>query len=214
MMRTLVLASAMTLALTAQPAAAETRAVATGSFTAIDAADGLEVSVSPGAPGVVLDGDPAYFDKVTARVENGVLKLRRQQERWWGGRGWRSQVKLRVSASTLRAIEVSSGADVIGQITTSGVFVARASSGGHAKLSGTGCTSLTAHASSGGSMTLKDLQCVGPASLHASSGGDLNVSVAGDVSAHASSGGKVDIHGTANLLARSESSGGSVSVIR
>jgi hypothetical protein len=206
MMRALVLAAAALAA--SWMAAADEKPVAIPTFSAIEAAAGMSVTVAPGAPLVTLIGDPRYFDRVIVAVQGDTLTISRKSWTKWGS-SWRDQVKVRVTGpADLRRLAASSGADLTVPKLVGGAVELDASSGAELKVAGT-CTTLSAEASSGADLNARQLICQ-EASARASSGADLDVYAEKTARGRASSGADVTVHGPANMVEKSSSSGGSV----
>lgn len=204
-MRLWILAAmAMAAAMTAT---AEEKAVAIGAFTDIEAATGMTVTVTPGAPSATLVGDARYFDRVIVEMRGDTLSIRRKS--WGWGSSWRDQVKVRVTGpAALKRLAASSGAElsVANLVTTD--LVLEASSGAELEVAGA-CQTLRADASSGADLMARKLICQ-DVTANASSGADADVYAEKTARGGASSGADVTIYGPATLVDKSSSSGGSV----
>ena len=215
-MKTLVFAGLAVLACAgAAPAFADpasVRSVPVDPFMAVTASAGLSVTVTPGPASVTLEGDPRLFDRVKVEVRNGTLRLSRVTGPGWHWGGWRDEVRVRVTAPTLAAVDASSGADITVHDIAATVLSLEASSGADVIADGK-CDALTATASSGADLRAEKLVC-GSVTARASSGADVVVFATASASGDASSGAGVLIRGPARIGDTSESSGGGVTVRR
>ncbi len=192
-------------------AVAEQRGLELPEFSAISASAGMEVQVAVGGPqSVVLDGNPADFDRVSVKVVQGVLRV---SPKSGSGFDWfRSgpDVKVKVTAPRIASLEASSAADIVAAGFAGGDLRLKASSGADLSASGA-CGRLDADASSGADIDASGLACAF-VSAEASSGADLLARAAADMEAAASSGADVIIKGAPGRLRQSNSSGGDVRI--
>jgi hypothetical protein len=200
---------ALSAALIATPAFAETKTYAVGDFTRVWAAAGVDVKIAVGGDySVKAEGSPESLERLEAKVEGGELRIRRVNN----GFKWRrnGQVTVTVSMPALEAVSVSSGASVDATGVDAGAFSIDVSSGGSLDVAGR-CDALMLDVSSGGSVDAKALECES-AAADASSGGSADVFASESVSGDASSGGSIDVYGKPRTVNKDTSSGGSVSV--
>lgn len=192
---------------------AEARNFPVQGFDRIEASSGLHVTVTPGeAASVVVDApDPADLDKLIVEVRGNTLVLG-QQHKWFDfSFAFGPRVEVKVTAPALRAIAVSSGADLTASGWSVPEFDLAASSGAHVAVSDIAANNVSANASSGGSIEAAG-KCAN-LDADASSGGQLNASglICNEVSVNASSGGSAEVHAT-DAITAGASSGGSVTV--
>lgn len=212
---------------------AESRVLDVSAFTGIDIASGITATVTVGGPQSVTAEAPAAadFDNFRYEVRNSVLHV------WYdwslgeifdfGDR----RVKLTITATSLNAIESSSGASVTATGIAADRLTITASSGAHieaAKIAGSTydlgassgasitldgtCTSASVDVSSGASINAPALACAN-VSLDASSGAHLEIGVSESLSADVSSGAGVTIHGRPRVESLDASSGGGVTFV-
>ncbi|WP_310396903.1 head GIN domain-containing protein [Hymenobacter sp.] len=209
--------------------APETRTVA--AFTAVEVGNGIELRLAAGpTQRVEASADtPEHLARLKTEVRDGVLKISfdRQLNEAWGKKNFVRNLRVRVTAASLAALQASSGAkvEVAGPYATdklrlgvsSGATLkadfttpalqARVSSGGVATVTGK-IQRLDVRASSGGVFEGDDLQATA-CEAAASSGGTVAVAVQETLTAEASSGGDVRYSGSPQVT-KHTSSGGSV----
>ena len=229
MIRTLTTASLVAIGL-AGVASAETQSYDVGSFTKIDISGGLDLSFEEGPAGPILvENQKGDFSDIDVSVRGDTLVLKRKKNNWgWNNR--RQQYGITLSAPQIRAIEASSGSDVIGSgMTSQDIFIevssgadvtvtgieggtvsVETSSGSDANVSGT-CVSVIAKSSSGSDIEARDLVCQ-EGEVRASSGSDISVHVTGSIEANVSSGADIDVYGGPTDVTTDKSSGGSGSI--
>lgn len=229
MIRSLTAASVAVL-LVAGAASAETRSYDVGSFTAIDASAGLDVTFTTGGDqSVTVENRKGDFSDIEVLVKNDTLVLKRAKQNWgWGKK--RERYNITVSAPIISDIEASSGSDVTGSgLTGESIFIdvssgadvsveainggtvrLETSSGSDLTASGT-CTEVRADSSSGSDINAGDLVCTN-GRAEASSGSDITIHVTGRVSADVSSGADINVRGGPTDVDTDKSSGGSVNI--
>lgn len=194
-------------------------------FTKIDVGQGIDVYITQGSnTKLVLEADENLHKLIKTEVKNGVLKIYSKRNIWRA-----KAKKIYLTASTINAIDVSSGADVTTENTiktdtfeihTSSGADARievnadtvnssASSGSDLRIKGT-ANYHTAKASSGSSIKAYGLESKN-VTAKVSSGADIDVYASESLTAKASSGGDIDFRGNPKQVDKRKSSGGSVS---
>jgi hypothetical protein len=204
------LAPFLAAAAVASVAHAETRSVDVGAFTAVDAANGVDVRVKLGEPAsVIVEGPADRIGDVDVTLNKNVLRIRPAQ-RGWFEHAHLEDVTVRVTAESLSAVEVANGAHVavVGAPAESELQLA-AANGGAVEVDG-GCKSVAASAARGGVVDASRLDCK-TANASASMGGVVKVRASASISASAAMGGVVETHGNAEAIASSASMGGVVS---
>jgi hypothetical protein len=205
-MRLLGLAAAT--AMVAMTAAADEKPVAIGPFSGIEAAAGMSVTVTPGAPSATLVGDPRFFDRVIVDMRGDTLRITRKTQMGWGF-SWRDQVTVRVTGpADLKRLAASSGAELTAESLAGGDVDLEASSGAELIVGGS-CGTVRADGSSGADLDARRLKCK-DANARASSGADVDVYADKTARANASSGADVTVYGPGTLVEKSSSSGGGV----
>lgn len=230
MIRSLTAASVAVL-LIAGTASAETRSYDVGSFTAIDASAGLDVTFTTGSEqSVTVENRKGNFSDIEVLVKNDTLVLKRTKKNNWGWGKKRERYRVSVSAPLISNIEASSGSDVKGsglsgdsifidvssgadvsvESVTGGTVRLESSSGSDLTISGT-CNEVRADSSSGSDINAGNLVCTN-GRAEASSGSDITIHVTGRVSADVSSGADVNVRGGPTEVDTDKSSGGSVNI--
>ncbi|MBP6690206.1 MAG: DUF2807 domain-containing protein, partial [Hyphomonadaceae bacterium] len=187
-MRTLLITGAALIAL-ATVAAAETRNV-TG-FTGVSAADRIRVEVAVGER-YHVDVSGSDADKVTTRVDDGTLIIRRTHRPFWGGTP-PIDATVRVTLPRVESLASSRGAELNATNITAQNMSLAAAMGGELRVTGT-CTTLEAAVSMGGAIRAEGLECR-DADIAASMGGDARVFASNHYDAAASMGGSVNVSG-------------------
>lgn len=230
MIRSLTAASVAVLFI-AGAASAETRSYDVGSFTAIDASAGLDVTFTTGGEqSVTVENRKGDFSDIEVLVKNDTLILKRAKKNNWGWGKKRERYNITVSAPVISDIEASSGSDVTGSgLSGDSIFIDVSSgadvsvkdiSGGTVRLetssgsdltaSGT-CAEVRADSSSGSDINAGDLVCTN-GRAEASSGSDITIHVTGRLSADVSSGADINVRGGPTDVDTDKSSGGSVNI--
>lgn len=200
-MRTLLIAGA---ALITGVANAEVRHVS--NFTGVSAADRIRVEVALGdSYRVEVLGSDA--DKVTTRVEDGSLIVRRTNRPLWGGTP-PIDATVRVTMPAVDSLASSRGAELTAANVTSEHMSLAAAMGGELRVTGT-CTDLDAAVSMGGTIRAEGLECR-DADISASMGGDARLFVSNRYDASASMGGSINVSGGGRSGDIATSMGGSV----
>jgi hypothetical protein len=199
------------------------------SFHAIRVSTGIELLIKQGETEAVAvsAADPEYRDRIRTEVVDGVLriyfdtkifswpignkKLRayvsfKNLDRLEGSSGSETTIDGTLKSPKLD-IRLSSGAGLKGNINSASLWVEQ-SSGSNSDISGKAVT-LKVEASSGAEFKGYDLQ-TDNCDAHASSGGDIHITVEKELTATASSGGDINYRGNATISHTSTSSGGSV----
>lgn len=202
-MRTLLITGAALMAL-ATVAAAETRNV-TG-FTGVSAADRIRVEVAVGER-YHVDVSGSDADKVTTRVDDGTLIIRRTHRPFWGGTP-PIDATVRVTLPRVESLASSRGAELNATNITAQNMSLAAAMGGELRVTGT-CTTLEAAVSMGGAIRAEGLECR-DADIAASMGGDARVFASNHYDAAASMGGSVNVSGGGRSGDIATSMGGSV----
>lgn len=202
-MRTLLIAGVALIAL-AGVANAEVRRVS--DFTGVSAADRIRVEVALGdAYRVEIVGSDA--DKVTTRVDDDTLVIRRTHRPFWGGTP-PIDATVRVTMPAVDSLSSSRGAELNASNVNADRLSLAAAMGGELRVTGT-CTDLDAAVSMGGSIRAEGLECR-DADLAASMGGDARVFVSNRYDASASMGGSINVAGGGRSDDIATSMGGSV----
>jgi hypothetical protein len=202
-MRTLLIAGAAIIALTGL-ANAEIRRVT--DFTGVSAADRIRVEVALGdSYRVEIVGSDA--DKVTTRVDDDTLIIRRTHRPFWGGTP-PIDATVRVTMPAVDSLASSRGAELSASNVSADRISLAAAMGGELRVTGT-CTDLDAAVSMGGSIRAEGLECR-DADLAASMGGDARVFVSNRYDASASMGGSINVVGGGRSGDIATSMGGSV----
>jgi hypothetical protein len=202
-MRKFILAS-VALAALAGAASAETRDIS--GFTEVSAADRIEVEVSIGDRySVQVTGADA--DKVTTRVDDGRLIIRRTNRPFWGGTP-AIDATVRVTAPQIDSLASSRGAELRATGLNARSMSLAAAMGGTLHAEGA-CTNLDASAAMGGSIRAEDLRCE-TADISAAMGGDARVYASNHFDASAAMGGSVNVAGGADGGDINTTMGGSV----
>lgn len=202
-MRTTLITSALVLVL-AGVAHAEVRNVS--HFTGVSAADRIRVEVSIG-DSYRVDVSGSEADKVTTRVDDGTLVIRRTHRPFWGGTP-SIDAQVHVTMPAVDSLASSRGAELIAANVTADNMSLAAAMGGELRVSGT-CGKLDAAVSMGGSIRAQELQCR-DADIAASMGGDARVFASNSFDAAASMGGSVNVAGGGRGDDIATSMGGSV----
>ena len=200
-------------------------------FTAIEVSGGIDLYLSSGEEAVAVSAkDEKVRSRIRTEVSNGVLKIYYDwKDGFKIGFGKNESMKAYVSYKTLKALEVSGGADAIVdgtikspklslQVSGGADFKGRVeadelnimqSGGADVKISGT-AKRLNVSASGGSDMDGYDLitdLCV----ADASGGSDISITVHKEITAEASGGSDITWKGNASVKSSSASGGGSVS---
>jgi hypothetical protein len=187
-MRNILIATAAFAAL-AGVANAEIRNVS--NFTGVSASDRIHVEVSIGDRyHVEVTGSDA--DKVTTRVDDDNLIIRRTNRPFWGGTP-PIDATVRVTMPAVENLGSSRGAELTAENITAQNISLAAAMGGELRVSGT-CATVDAAVSMGGTIRAQDLECQN-ANIAASMGGDARVFAANSFDASASMGGSVNVAG-------------------
>lgn len=225
----LALAAAIALA---QPANAETREFDFEGFSSLKAKQSINVIYTASETfSVTADVEDDDFDELIVAMRGDALVLERPKKRtlWFGNNRNRPDITVYVSAPTLSAVQVSSGAQFEGDNLTAnslnlsasssadieiatvstGNLKSSASSSGTIELAGT-CTAFDGGASSSGQISGDGLVCQS-ADIDASSSGKVTLGIdGGSVDVNLSSSGRAELSGNCDLLEASASSGADV----
>jgi len=193
----------------AAPASAETRRIDGQAFHAIEISGPYELEYVAGPTHeVVITGETRRLNRMRARVRNGVLQISRRCTFFCSSRGTYATVQ--VTAPSIRAFEVSMGAEA----RAAGVDAERleidVSMGGGFTIAGT-CGRLNADVSMGAVLRAEGLLCR-DVTVDASMGAEADVYASGSVNADASMGGDVDVAGGPSAREVSRSMGGDITV--
>ena len=196
-------------------------------FSKIDVSEGIKVELTLGDKEFVeVTADEEYIDIVITEVSNGELDIYIKGNNWWNSNNRKILVK--VTATKVESIDVSSGASVISQnliendelemSASSGsslkiAFKAKeascdVSSRATAKLKGV-AKYFDTEASSGSSIHASDVIAV-KVKADVSSGASISVHAEEEIDAEASSGGSIKYSGSPKIVDVDKSSGGSV----
>lgn len=194
-------------------------------FTKIDVGQGIDVYITQGKnTKLVLEADENLHKLIKTEVKNGVLKIYSKKNIWRA-----KAKKVYITASTINAIDVSSGADVTTENTiNTDTFEIHTSSGADARIN-VNADTVNSSASSGSDLVIKgtanyhSTKATSGSSIKAyelesknvtakvSSGADIDVYASESLTAKASSGGDIDFRGNPKKVDKKKSSGGSVS---
>jgi len=207
---------------------AEVRKVS--SFQAIKVSHGIDLIITQSTKEAVAVSatEKEFRDRIITEVENGVLKISYDIDKWWknvstpkklqayvsfinidkieGTSGSQISVENELHGKSLE-VELSSGASMKGNVKVSNLSIEQ-SSGASSTISGE-ADSLRVETSSGAIFHGYDLiseKC----EADASSGGSIHITVDKDLSAEASSGGGIRYKGAGVISKVSATSGGSV----
>ncbi|WP_438976652.1 head GIN domain-containing protein [Polaribacter sp.] len=194
-------------------------------FTKIKVSTGLDLYLSQGTKNkVTLEADENLHDIIITEVNDGVLKIYSEKNIWQA-----KARKVYVTVKNLEGLTATSGSDVytedvlkvetIKVSATSGADIrialdadtveTSATSGSDIRISGT-ANNHTSRANSGASIEAYKLISKN-ATVHVSSGADINIYASESINAKASSGGDIDFKGNPREINKKSSSGGSVS---
>lgn len=202
-MRTTLITAAALVALVGV-AHAETRNLA--NFTGVSAADRIHVEVATGESyRVEVTGSEA--DKVTTRIDDGTLVIRRTNRPLFGGTP-PIDAAVRVTLPHVENLASSRGAELTATNVTADSMALAASMGGELHVTGT-CDTVDVAVSMGGSIRAQGFQCQN-ANIAASMGGDARIYAANSFDASASMGGSVNVAGGGRGDDIATSMGGSV----
>lgn len=202
-MRT-ALITAAALAALVTGANAETRNLA--NFTGVSAADRIQVEVATGE-GYRVDVTGSDADKVTTRIDDGTLVIRRTNRPLFGGTP-PIDATVRVTLPRVENLASSRGAELTATNVSADNMALAASMGGELTVSGS-CGTLDAAVSMGGTIRAEGFQCQN-ANIAASMGGDARIYAASSFDAAASMGGSVNVAGGGRGDDIATSMGGSV----
>lgn len=194
-------------------------------FTKIDVGQGIDVYITQGTDTeLVLEADENLHKLIKTEVRNGVLKIYSKRNIWRA-----KAKKVYITASTINAIDVSSGADVTTRNTINAdTFEIHTSSGADARID-VNADTVNSSATSGSDLVIKgtanyhttkatsgsSIKAYGLESKNVtakvSSGADIDVYASVSLKAKASSGGDIDFRGNPKKVDKKKSSGGSVS---
>jgi hypothetical protein len=202
-MRTSIIAGLALVSL-ASIASAETRNVS--GFTGVSAADRIRVEVSVG-PAYRVEVTGADARRVSTRVDDGTLRIRRTNRPVWGGTP-PIDATVRVTMPAIDSLSSSMGADLNATgVNTRDVSLA-AAMGGELSVAGA-CTTLDASVSMGGVIKAERLQCR-DADVSASMGGEARIYASHRFEVSASMGGAVNVAGEGHASDVSLSMGGTL----
>lgn len=188
-------------------ASADQKTYNLGDFTSVSVSAGVHVTWAKGPVSIVAEEERGRFDDLKISNDGGRLQIgHKGNASWFNSRNY----QVRLTAPSLSAVSVSSGAHFEGSGVDLQTFALNASSGAHAEVSGK-CGSITGDASSGAHADAGGLICAN-ATASASSGAHLQLSASQKVTANASSGAHVEVSGGAKDVTSDQSSGGRVSV--
>ncbi|MCC3151945.1 head GIN domain-containing protein [Hymenobacter sp. BT770] len=225
---TLAIAAVTLASCTAQAQVKQSRQV--GNFQVVQSSGGIDVYLTQGSnTKVVVEASPEAQEHVVTEVEDGTLKIG-----WERNYSWQNLLKSKghvnvyITCPRLTGLALSGGADAKGESDfTADDFNLQASGGSDVKLTLTAKT-LRSVASGGSDVDLAgrvDRQKVevsggsdynafalqsNTASVNASGGSDVKISVEGELNSSASGGSDVRYKGNARLVNASHSGGGSV----
>lgn len=214
----------LTLNLTQAQEKTEIRAVS--GFTGINVSEGILVELTYGEKEFVeVTADADYIDRVVTEINGTELDIHIKGNNW---NGWNKKVLVKVTATKVNSIEVSSGASVTSQnliesddlrmSSSSGANLkiafkapkakCEASSGASAKLKGV-AKYFDTDASSGSNIQAGEVKAI-KVKASASSGASISVDAEEEINADASSGGSIKYSGSPKMVDIEKSSGGSV----
>lgn len=202
-MRNILIATAALVAI-AGVASAETRSL--NGFTGVSASDRIQVEVATGE-GYRVDVTGLDADKVSTRIDDGTLVIRRTNRPLWGGTP-PIDATVRITMPHVENLASSRGAELTATNINAQDMSLAAAMGGELSVSGT-CTTLDAAVSMGGTIRAQDFQCQN-ANIAASMGGDARVFASNSFDAAASMGGSVNVAGGGRGDDIATSMGGSV----
>lgn len=180
------------------------------SFHSIDVSSGIKVLLtkSDREELAVAVGDPAYLGYVETSVQDGVLKITREQD-WKFWNQWKNwNVTVYLSYKDLKLIKANSGANISGTDLSFNNLEVKMSSGAFAELEGS-TNSLSVDVSSGAMFKGYDLttaKCM----AETSSGAGVQINVSKELNAKASSGGSIRYKGEGLIRDIKVGSGGTV----
>ncbi len=202
-MRNIVITGVAFIAL-ATAATAETRNLS--NFTGVSASDRIRVEVAIGES-YRVDVTGADASRVTTRVDDGTLVIRRTNRPVWGGTP-PIDATVHVTMPRVSSLASARGADLIAvDINTRDIELA-AAMGGTLQVSGV-CTNLDASAAMGGTIRAEALQCR-DADVSVAMGGDARVYASNRYDVSAAMGGSANVAGGGQSGDISTTMGGSV----
>lgn len=195
-------------------------------FSKIDVSEGIKVELTLGDKEFVeVTADEEYIDIVLTEVSNGELNIYIKGNNWNNNN---KKILVKVTATKVESIDVSSGASVISQnLIESDELDMSASSGSSLKIAFK-AKEASCDVSSGANAKLKgaakyfDTEASSGSSIHAgeviavkvmadvSSGASISVHAEEEINAEASSGGSIKYSGSPKNVDIDKSSGGSV----
>lgn len=195
-------------------------------FSGIDVSEGIKVELTYGNKEFVeVSADKEYIDKVMTELNGDELDIYIKGNNW---KGWKKHILVKVTAKTIKSIDVSSGASLTTQnLLESETLKMSASSGANMKVAFK-APNVKCSASSGASASLKgaakflNTQASSGAGIDAmdvvamqvnadvSSGAHIKVHAEKELEADASSGGSLKYSGNPKMVDIDKSSGGSV----
>lgn len=224
-------ASGAAMLLAAPSVFAETRMIDQPAFDAVGIASGITAEITAGpAQSIEIEAESAgVIDEVRMRVVGGSLEVWIDWSIFDLFASFDRKITVRITAPEIRAIEASSGANVVANGVTgdrvsleasSGAgltavavngqrYSIEASSGANITVDGT-CDFADVEASSGAHIDAKALTCT-ETEAETSSGAHVEVFASTTVDAEASSGSGITVHGEPSDRNEDTSSGGDVS---
>lgn len=201
-MRQLVLA-VVCAGVLAAPAVAETRNLR--GFDAVAASDQIKVEITVGGDySVTVTGRDA--DRVLTEVEDGALKIRQRNRRWFGSNDLDATV--RISMPELESVAAARGAELTATGVEAITFEIAAAMGAEVRVSGT-CRTLDAAAAMGATVHASELRCE-TVDVAASMGGTAEVYASRSYDGAASMGGTISVSGDGASSGHSTAMGGTI----
>ncbi|MDA3891033.1 MAG: DUF2807 domain-containing protein [Salinivirgaceae bacterium] len=195
-------------------------------FSGVDVSEGIKVELTYGEKEFVeVTADEEYIDRIVTKLNGEELDIYVKGNNW---NSWNKNILVKVTATKINKIKVSSGANVVSQnliesealkmSLNSGAHMkiafkapkasCEASSGANATLKGSAKV-FKADASSGAGINASEVKAVS-VNADVSSGAHISVHAEEEIEADASSGGSIKYTGSPKMVDVDKSSGGSV----
>lgn len=200
---------ALTVAIAAPSALAETATYNLRDFDAVHAAAGVDVVLKQGPFSITAEGSEKALKRLSVTLEGDTLEITHKSSSGWTFGASRGAV-VTVTAPSFAALHAASGSDMTGRNLQFADLEARTSGGADMTLSGQ-CRSLNAEASGGSDFDGEKLRCE-TATVAASGGADANVFVTGKVSARASGGADIRVLGSPTAVEKNTSGGADIRI--
>lgn len=200
---------ALTAAIAAPSALAETAAYSFRDFDAVHAAAGVNVVLRQGPFSITAEGSDKALKRLSVTLEGDTLEITHKSNAGWSFGGFKGAV-VTVSAPSFASLRAGSGSDVTGRDLQLTDLEARTSGGADLTLSGQ-CRSLNIEASGGSDFDGDSLRCE-TVTVTTSGGADADVFATGKVSARASGGSDIRVLGSPAAVEKDTSGGADIKI--